>query len=515
MTSPSWLNEIAIACVMQTDSTALSMRLMGDFEVLPDGSWENGGGVVKKVVAVGAKKYGLYSSFFPHRVTFLCSGVWTCFTQSDLAQELSWRSRGDEMESFGCCPQELVFSPSSLLYGFSEILGGLIHFFRSFKGLRFWFGGQYCPASWFGGQSTVPLHGLEDSLLSRFMVWRTVYCPASWFGGQSTVPLHGLEDSLLSRFMVWRTVYCPASWFGGQSTVPLHGLEDSLLSRLKRMNDVPDVDAVAVLMAVVAVGAGFVAAVLKSRMSSSRGVPGFLKRPLFHRISVDHVGVTNVRVSVKDRKSVKLFYFIRSERRQVKLCRGLYAAPREVPVPVTVCSLQGRAVARIKERSPRSLPPLPQGDKRCHAGFNPACKKIRGGRSSCAVGSTLLPGKFPFLSQFVPFKEGPWPGLRSARRAASRPYLREINAATPGLTRLARRFKPKGGLRDRLSSVLVTLQAREVSRNCWCAASVWEGLLAEDKSPGSGRVRPYTRYGLLAFLPSLITALSTLSGIGS
>ncbi|KAL1139587.1 hypothetical protein AAG570_006569 [Ranatra chinensis] len=67
------------------------------------------------------------------------------------------------------------------------------------------------------------------------------------------------------------------------------------------------------------------------------------------------------------------------------VCRGLYAAPREVPVPVTVCSLQGRAVARIKERSPRSLPPLPQGDKRCHAGFNPACKKIvpPKGRSSC------------------------------------------------------------------------------------------------------------------------------------
>ncbi|KAL1124733.1 hypothetical protein AAG570_001356 [Ranatra chinensis] len=34
------------------------------------------------------------------------------------------------------------------------------------------------------------------------------------------------------------------------------------------------------------------------------------------------------------------------------------------------------AVARIKERSPRSLPPLPQGDKRCHAGLDPACKKI-------------------------------------------------------------------------------------------------------------------------------------------
>ncbi|KAL1117591.1 hypothetical protein AAG570_003906 [Ranatra chinensis] len=65
---------------------------------------------------------------------------------------------------------------------------------------------------------------------------------------------------------------------------------------------------------------------------------------------------------------------------------------------------------------------------------------------SCAVGSTLLPGKFPFLSRFVPFKEGPWPGLRSARRAASRPYLREINAATPGLTRLARRlFRPRDG----------------------------------------------------------------------
>ncbi|KAL1117458.1 hypothetical protein AAG570_004784 [Ranatra chinensis] len=67
------------------------------------------------------------------------------------------------------------------------------------------------------------------------------------------------------------------------------------------------------------------------------------------------------------------------------VCRGLYAAPREVPVPVTVCSLQGRAVARIKERSPRSLPPLPQGDKRCHAGLDPACKKIvpPKGRSSC------------------------------------------------------------------------------------------------------------------------------------
>ncbi|KAL1116689.1 hypothetical protein AAG570_005161 [Ranatra chinensis] len=132
--------------------------------------------------------------------------------------------------------------------------------------------------------------------------------------------------------------------------------------------------------------------------------------------------------------------------RPVMLCRGLYAAPREVPVPVTVCSLQGRAVARIKERSPRSLPPLPQGDKRCHAGSNPACKKISGGRLCCAVGSTLPPGKFPFLSQFVPFKEGPWPGLRSARRAASRPNLREINAATPGLTRLARRlFRPRDG----------------------------------------------------------------------
>ncbi|KAL1110629.1 hypothetical protein AAG570_008157 [Ranatra chinensis] len=66
------------------------------------------------------------------------------------------------------------------------------------------------------------------------------------------------------------------------------------------------------------------------------------------------------------------------------VCRGLYAAPREVPVPVTVCSLQGRAVARIKERSPRSLPPLPQGDKRCHAGLDPACEKIvpSKGRSS-------------------------------------------------------------------------------------------------------------------------------------
>ncbi|KAL1116540.1 hypothetical protein AAG570_005012 [Ranatra chinensis] len=67
------------------------------------------------------------------------------------------------------------------------------------------------------------------------------------------------------------------------------------------------------------------------------------------------------------------------------VCRGLYAAPREVPVPVTVCSLQGRAVARIKERSPRSLPPLPQGDKRCHTGLDPARKKIvpPKGRSSC------------------------------------------------------------------------------------------------------------------------------------
>ncbi|KAL1132129.1 hypothetical protein AAG570_010086 [Ranatra chinensis] len=40
------------------------------------------------------------------------------------------------------------------------------------------------------------------------------------------------------------------------------------------VNDVPDVDAVAVLMPVVAVGAGFVAAVLKSRVLSSGGVPG-------------------------------------------------------------------------------------------------------------------------------------------------------------------------------------------------------------------------------------------------